>query len=333
MRRLHAAFALRDQQLLSELFDNGARARLSAVADVAGDVVTTADGRGADHVLRDVEVLVTGWGPPRLDDAFLARTPRLRAVVHTAGTVKSFVTDAIWERGIEVSSAAWANARPVAEYTLAMILLAGKRVLESAADYGRTRSLTGRHLPPHGNHGLVVGIVGASRTGRQVMELLAPFDIDVLLHDPFVDAAGAQGLGATAVGLDELLRRSEVVSLHAPSLSETYRMVGARELALMRDHSTLLNTARGQLVDTEALTTEVLAGRLRAILDVTDPEPLPADHPLHGAPGVLLTPHVAGSSGNELRRLGASAVAEIERLAAGLELAHPVRREHLARTA
>ncbi|WP_277207457.1 hydroxyacid dehydrogenase [Isoptericola croceus] len=334
MSRVRAAFALRDPDLLPELFDDATRARLAAVADVAAQVVTTADGPGVDEILRDVEVLVTGWGPPRLDAAFLARAPHVRAVVHTAGTVKSFVTDAVWARGIAVSSAATANARPVAEYTLAMTLLAGKRVLESAAAYGRHRSFSGWHLtPPHGNNGLVVGLVGASRTGRQVLELLAPFDTEVLLHDPFVDATEAGALGATAVGLDELLRRSDVVSLHAPALPETYRLIGARELALMGDHSTLLNTARGQLVDTAALTAEVLAGRLRAILDVTDPEPLPADHPLYGAPGALLTPHVAGSLGNELRRLGASAVAEVERLAAGLDLAHVVLPEHLARTA
>ncbi|MCK0118216.1 hydroxyacid dehydrogenase [Isoptericola sp. S6320L] len=333
MRRLRAAFALRRPELLPDLFDATARERLAAVADVAPEAVTAADGEGVDRVLRDVEVLVTGWGAPRLDAELLARAPRLRAVVHAAGSVKKFVTEEVWTRGIDVSSAATANARPVAEYTLAMILLAGKRVLESAAAFDRHRSFTGWHLPPHGNNGLVVGLVGASRTGRQVLELLAPFDTDVLLHDPFVDAAEARSLGATAVGLDELLRRSDVVSLHAPALPETYRMIGGRELALLRDHSTLLNTGRGQLVDTAALTAEVLAGRLRAILDVTDPEPLPADHPLYGAPGALLTPHVAGSSGNELRRLGDSAVAEVERLAAGRGLAHPVRPEHLARTA
>jgi phosphoglycerate dehydrogenase-like enzyme len=337
MRRLRLAFALREPDLLPELFDDAAMSRLEAVADVAPVVVTSADGTSngmSDGMLHDVDVLVTGWGAPRLDAAFLARIPRLRAVVHTAGTVKSFVTPAVWERGIHVSSAATANARPVAEYTLAMILLAGKRVFDAAALYDRYRTLSGLPLPsPLGNNGLVVGVVGASRTGRQVLRLLEPFDTDVLLYDPLVGAAEAAELGARSVGLDDLLAVSDVVSLHAPALPETYRMVGARQLARMKDAATLVNTARGQLVDTEALTREVLAGRLRAVLDVTDPEPLPEDHPLFGAPGVLLTPHVAGSLGNELRRLGASAVDEVERLAAGLELAHPVRQEHLATTA
>ncbi|WP_402463092.1 hydroxyacid dehydrogenase [Isoptericola aurantiacus] len=334
MNRLRAAFALHDPALLDRLFDGPARARLEELVDLDPEVVTDLDdGRGL-RALGEVEVLITGWGAPRLDEATLAHAPRLRAVVHTAGTVKSFVTEAVWSRGIQVSSAAEANARPVAEYTLAMVLLAGKRVFEATAAYRRLGSLAAAApASACGNNGLTVGIVGASRTGRQVIELLRPFDVDVLLHDPFVDRAGAGALGAVKVALDDLLRDSDVVSLHAPSLPETYRMIGARELALMADGSTLLNTARGALVDTAALTAEILTGRLRAVLDVTDPEPLPHGHPLYSAEGVLLTPHVAGSLGNELYRLGASAVAELERLAAGLEVAHPVRAEHLATTA
>ncbi len=333
MSRLRLAFALRDPNLLPDLFDDDAVRRLEAVADVAPEVVTERDDL-AHGPLEDVEVLVTGWGAPRLDEELLAQVPRLRAVVHTAGTVKSFVTPAVWERGVQVSSAATANARPVAEYTLAMILLAGKRVLDAAAMYDRHRSFSGWSLPlPLGNNGLVLGVVGASRTGRQVLRLLEPFDIEVLLYDPWVDAADARALGTTAVALDELLGRSDVVSLHAPALPETYRMIGPGELALMQDASTLVNTARGQLVDTGALTREVTDGRLRAVLDVTDPEPLPEDHPLFDTPGVLLTPHVAGSLGNELRRLGASAVGEVERLVAGEELLNPVRPESLATTA
>lgn len=333
MTGLRAAFALGDPALVPRLFDDAALARLHAVADVADDVVTPAVA-GTSPALAGVEVLVTGWGAPRVDAALLRRAPRLRAVVHTAGTVKRLVAPEAWERGVRVSTGATPNARPVAEYTLAMILLAGKRVLTSAAEYARHRSFDRVPRPDGaGNHGLTVGVVGASRTGRQVIGLLAPFDVEVLLHDPWVDAAEARTLGATPVSLDDLLRGSDVVTVHAPDLPETYRMIGARELALVRDSAVLINTARGRLVDTGALTREVVAGRLRAVLDVTDPEPLPPEHPLFDAPGALLTPHVAGSQGNELRRLGAHAVAEVERLAAGAPLAHEVRPEHLSRSA
>lgn len=343
MTRLRAAFAAREAGLLDDLFDGAALARLRSAVDLATGLVG-ADGHSVAEVLspagtvglplHTVEVLVTAWGAPRLDEDVLHRMPRLRAVVHTGGTVRSIVTPELWARGVRVSSAASANAQPVAEYTLAMVLLAGKRVAESAALFREHRAFGGWSLPlPLGNNGLTVGVVGASRTGRHLMALLRAFDVEVLLSDPWVDAASARALDATSVSLDELLRRSDVVTLQAPSLPETYRMIGAEQLRLMRDGSTLVNTARGALVDTAALVPEVVSGRLRAVLDVTDPEPLPADHVLYDTPGVLLTPHVAGSLGNELRRLGDSAVAEVERLAAGLPLQHEVRADDLLTTA
>src|SRR5699024_11488881 len=125
--------------------------------------------------------------------------------------------------------------------------------------------------------------------------------------------AEAHRLGVQQVGLRELMTRAGVVSVHAPELPQTRHMIGAAELAALADGSTLINTARGSVVDTTALVAEVQAGRISAILDVTDPEPLPPEHPLWGLPNVLLTPHIAGSMGNELHRLGNTAVAEVER--------------------
>jgi phosphoglycerate dehydrogenase-like enzyme len=118
-----------------------------------------------------------------------------------------------------------------------------------------------------------------------------------------VDAAEAAALGATLVDLDTLVATSDVVSLHAPSLPETRHLIDARRLALMPDGAVLVNTARGALVDTDALVAECAAGRLSAVLDVTEPEPLPVGHPLFGLPSVLVTPHVAGAQGNEIERL------------------------------
>lgn len=126
---------------------------------------------------------------------------------------------AVWRRGIAVSSAAAANALPVAEFTLAAILFANKRVLDAAHTYTATR--TRPHLLPYysgyGNYRRTVGIVGASRIGRRVIDLLSPFDLDVLLHDTYLDPEEAHALGAAPVGLDELVRRGDVVSIHAPN--------------------------------------------------------------------------------------------------------------------
>lgn len=276
-------------------------------------------------VLARTEILVTGWGCPRLDAAVLDAAPKLRAVLHSAGSVKGFATPEVWRRGIAVSSAAEANALPVAEYTLAMILLAGKDVLVRRERLRAERVSPGWGIVPGiGNHGRRVGVIGASRIGRKVIELLRPFDLTVSLSDPYVDESAARALDVSLLDLDDLLRTSQIVTVHAPETPETRHLIGRRELALMPDRAVLINTARGSLVDTDALVGELRTGRLSAILDVTDPEPLPADSPLHDLPNAFVTPHLAGSQGNELARLGLAVVAEAERVVSGAGPAYPV---------
>lgn len=329
--RPRAAFAMA-RRTAAELLHPAAVHRMQEAVDVdPGLVLDGFDGAP----LGDVELLITGWGCPPVTAEVLAAAPRLRAIVHTAGTVRTHVTDACWDRGIAVSSAAAANALPVAEYAVAMILLAGKRVPDIARRFRAARAQLDWNAlyPDAGNYGATVGLLGASLIGRRVADLLRPFDLEVLLHDPYVADAEVRTLGAEPVGLDELFARSRVVSLHAPLLPGTRGMVDARLLGLMPDGATLLNTARGGLVDHAALERELLSGRLRAVLDVTTPEPLPADSPLWDCDGVLLTPHVAGSKGNELRRLAEAAADEVQRWAAGRPFAHPVRRELLPLTA
>ncbi|MBT2367852.1 hydroxyacid dehydrogenase [Streptomyces sp. ISL-10] len=276
--------------------------------------------------LAEAEMLLTCWGAPSLTAEVLAAAPRLRAVVHAAGSVKQHITEACWHRGIAVTSAAAANALPVAEFTLAAVLFAGKRALRCAHRYAQLRAEHDwrAELDGAGNYRRTVGVVGASRIGRRVIELLRPFDLRVLLYDPYVDEAGAAALGVERTGLDDLCARADVVTVHAPQVPATHHMIGARELARMRDGATLINTSRGSLVDEDALLPELLAGRLDAVLDVTDPEVPPADSPLYDLPNVLLTPHIAGSLGDELHRMADQALDEVERFAGGLPFAYPV---------
>ncbi|MEU3731352.1 hydroxyacid dehydrogenase [Streptomyces sp. NPDC033538] len=286
----------------------------------------------ARSVLADVDLLITGWGCPPLDADVLRAAPRLRAVVHTAGSVRGHVTDACWARGVEVSSAAAANALPVAEYTLGMILLTGKRVLERARDF-RTSRTRGNWLHTSrgvGNYRRTVGILSASLIGRRVVELLRPHDIDVLLHDPYASDAEAAELGVERVELPELFSRCDTVSVHTPLLPTTRGLVSRALIDAMPADAVLINTSRGAVVEQEALTDAVRAGRIRAVLDVTDPEALPSDHPLWDCENALITPHLAGSEGNEWRRLADHALAETTRWASGAGFLHPVRRERLA---
>ncbi|MGY0236359.1 hydroxyacid dehydrogenase [Longispora urticae] len=333
-------------------------ARLHAVADC--DPAVNLQTHPAPAALARAEVLLTGWGSPVLDTEFLARAPALRAVVHAAGSVKAHVTPSVYAAGIAVSSAADANARPVAEYTLAALVLSAKRAF-GASHALRTSHDGHRHAPGEasGLTGGVVGVVGASRIGRLVIDMLADYDVEVLVADPYADPAefgSVAGIGAsrdtsgcdcggpggtraagrrraTLVDLDTLCRRADIVTVHAPDLPETRHLLDARRLGLLRDGAVVINTARGALVDTAALTRECVAGRLDAVLDVTDPEPLPVDHPLLRLPNVLVTPHIAGVRGRELRLLGGYAVAEIERFAAGVPLRGAVRLGDLARIA
>ncbi|WP_394214016.1 hydroxyacid dehydrogenase [Brachybacterium vulturis] len=286
-----------------------------------------------DAVLSEVEVLITGWGSPCVDGAVLERSPRLRAVVHTAGTLRHVASQALWRReDLLVTTAAQANAVPVAEFTLAQILLAGKRSLAREAAHRRSR---GREktldLSAGGNYGAVVGLIGASRIGTMVAELLQPFSLEVLISDPFVEADAIRQLGATKVELPELFRRSDVVSLHAPDVPSTQKMVTAELLSSMPDGATFVNTARPALVDLDALRAELVSGRLGAALDVHDD--LAPDDPLWDVPTVSITPHIAGSLGNELHRMAASALEELRRLHAGEAALAPVDREHLSTTA
>jgi phosphoglycerate dehydrogenase-like enzyme len=319
------------------VFPAASLAALAQVCDlVPGPVLDDFSTDRATAVLAEVELLVTGWHCPPLDAAVLAAAPRLRAVVHAAGSVRTHVTQECWDRGIEVASAASANALPVAEYTVAMILLTGKRALERARDLRATRRRDAAWLSTPrevGNFGRTVGILSASLIGRRVIELLRPYDLRVLLHDPYVTDEEAAALGVAAVGIGELFAHSDVVSVHTPLLPATRGLVSRELIAAMRPGAVLINTARGAVLDQHALVEAAADGRIRAVLDVTDPEILPAEHPLWDTDNVLITPHLAGSQGNEWERLAELAVSEVARWASGIGFAHPVRRERLAHLA
>jgi len=293
------------------------------------------EGQAID-VLRRTEILVTGWGCPAVGRDILETAPNLKLIAHAAGTVKGFLSPDVLAAGITVTHAAEANAIPVAEFTLAAILFANKQVFRFRDLYRQDRNRS-RTFPltaqPVGNYNRTIGIIGASRIGRRVIDFLEPFHFRVLLHDPYVDARGAAALGVESVSLDELMRLSDVVSIHAPALPSTQGMIARRHLALMRDGATLINTARGIIVDQDDLVAELGTGRIDAVIDVTEPEVLPPDSPLYDLPNVVLTPHIAGALGVEVRRLGDSALAELERYARGEPFAHPVTRADLERIA
>ncbi|RVX47638.1 phosphoglycerate dehydrogenase-like enzyme [Nonomuraea polychroma] len=294
--------------------------RLHDLVEVGDPIVTTdLDAPSVRRRLREVEVLVTSWGCPPLTTERLADAPRLRAIFHCAGTVRTFVTDEVWRRGILVTNAADENAIPVAEFTLAAVIFAGKKAPFLAQDARRFRAdwSFGSSRGELTNRGRTIGVVGFSRVGRRVVDRLRSLEVDVLVADPYADPAAVRALGARLVPLPELLPRCDVLTLHVPALPSTHHLIGAPELALLRDGTTVINTARGAVLDTAALERECVQGRLDAILDVTEPEPLPSSSLLYDLPNVMITPHIAGSLGSETRRMSESALDELERYLSG----------------
>jgi len=303
------------------VFDDEALARLSRTCDIVRatplEEFFSAEAR---RVLGEIDILVTGWGCPMVTAEVVRAAPNLKLIAHAAGTVKFTLDPAVYEADIRVTHAADANAVPVAEYTLAAILFANKRVFELRdryrADPGR-RSTYALMDEPIGNYHRTVGLVGASRIGRRVAKMLAGFDFTVLLSDPFVTRGDPVLAGAELVDLDTLMARSDVVSVHAPSLPETRAMIGARQFRLMKHGAGFINTARGAVVDEAAMIAELQTGRIHAVIDVTDPEIPEAGSPLYSLPNVFLTPHLAGAVGTERLRLGQLAIEEVERFVAG----------------
>ncbi len=300
------------------------------VLDIRQDEFPT-DESLEDPRLCQAEIILSSWGLPRMDARMLSALPSLRAIFHAAGSIKSFVTDELWDRGIRVSSAAEINARPVGEFTFSMIVLSLKRVWPRVM----AQRESGLYLPEDpllvGAAGSTVGLLGLSRTGRLVREQIRRLDVSVIAYDPLVSAAEAAALDVELVSLDEVFARSHVVSCHIPLLDETIGLLRREHFATMRPGATFINTARGAIVREDELA-DVLASRpdLWALLDVLTVEPPAPDAILPAMPNVVVTPHLAGSLGPECLRMSRAMIEEIDRFAAGQSLRGEFVRTQLA---
>lgn len=236
----------------------------------------------------------------RIDEAVFAREPQLRVVANYAVGYDNIDVAAAARRGVAVCNTPDVLTHATADCAFALILAAARRIVE-AADFvraGRWQTWGPRLLLGQELHGRTLGIVGPGRIGTEVARRGTGFGMRLLGWS----ASGrlgpeAAGLGMTAVGLDDLLRRSDVVSIHVPLSDATRHLIGARELGLMRPTAILVNTARGPVIDQDALVRALAAGTIAgAGLDVTDPEPLPADHPLVREPRAVVVPHIGSAT-------------------------------------
>jgi phosphoglycerate dehydrogenase-like enzyme len=313
------------------MFSPAAWQALDAFADVIHHAAPEpADRAALIALLPPADACITSWDVAQLDADVMAAAPRLRAMAHMGSSVKRFVSDAVWARDVRVTSAGLALAVDVAETTLGLMIVGMKRVWPLAQHVREGGWRETPWWPARELFGKEVGIIGASNVGRHVIKLLQAFAIHVLVTDPFITTEEATALGAQKVDLDELLRRSDIVSLHAPAKPDTIHMISAGRLALMKDDALLINTARGSLIDEPALINELSKGRFFAFLDVTDPEPPAADSPLRRLENVVVMPHSAGCIEN-CGRMGELAVEELRRFFAGEPALYPIRPEMFAR--
>lgn len=328
--RLNAAFII-EPESFDAVFGPEERARIASLAQlVSPDSLLGADGFELVHPDR-IDVLFTGWSVPCMTRELLDKMPRLKAIFHAGGSVKSFVSDELWQRDIQVSSAALMNAKPVAEFAFSQIIFCLKhgwqRVFETRED--RIFRKTDAHM--HGANGARVGLLSLGHTGRKVLDFLKLTDVSVLVYDPFVTDAEARELGVERVGLDELFERSHVISCHTPLLAETSGMLRKEHFERMLPGASFINTARGAVVNEPELV-EVFRKRsdLYAVLDVTDPEPPAPNAPILDLPNVIITPHIAGSLSFECRRMGRMMVDDFERFLAAQPLLGQVKAEQLS---
>lgn len=324
------ALYLLDSSAYDLIYGPEERADIARMVDIYAPPQTAQTIAENPGVLADAEILLSGWGMAPLDAAFLRAAPNLKLVLYGAGSIRYFVTDESWARGVQVVSAYAANAIPVVEYTLSTILLSLKRFWFFTQEVRRLKNFPPR-APVPGCYGSTVGLISLGMIGQMVAERLRGYEMKVIAYDPFVSPETAAALGVELVELDEIFQRADVVSLHTPWLKETEGMITGAHLQSMRPDSTFINSARGAVVCEEEMI-ETLKQRpdLYAVLDVTYPEPPAPDSPLYTLPNVILSPHTAGAMSNECRRMGRLVVDELRRYLQGQPLQWSISKERSA---
>ena len=275
--------------------------------------------------LKSVEYLFSTWGMPALSEEEIKLCfPKVKQLFYAAGSVQGFARSFLNSK-IKVSSAWAANAIPVAEYTAAQIVLANKgffyfNSLKHHPSYRNRQQLLNQVKKYPGNFYSTISLLGAGMIGKKVIELLANYKLNIQVFDPFLSEAKAEELKVKKVELKEAFESSFIVSNHLANLPETEGMIKGEYFSLMLPHATFINTGRGKTVEEDKMI-EVLKKRIDicAVLDVTHPEPPLDDSPLYNLPNVLLTPHIAGSIGDEVVRMADYMIEEFKLVLKGQE--------------
>ena len=297
---MKTAFLCNDTVILNKVYNQ-------EIKNVLGnDIYNKNDLINDPALFYDTEYIFSTWGMPVFSEQEIREyLPSLKAVFYAAGTVQSFARPFL-SCGVKVFSAWAANAVPVAEYTAAQIILANKgfyrsNTLASRGEYKAAAEISKNYC---GNFGATVGIIGAGMIGKLVINIFKGYKLNILVFDPFLPDQTASELGVEKVGLEELFASCNVISNHLANNKQTVGILNGNLFEKMLPYSTFINTGRGaQVVESDLINTLKQRPDITAILDVTYPEPPANGSELYSLENCILTPHIAGSSGNEVERL------------------------------
>lgn len=282
--------------------------------------------------------MLTGWGARPIDGELLERFPQLSLVVHGAGSIKGLLTPEALHRGLRFASAAHINARPVAEFCLGIILCDLKRVWRFHQRFAEADDLVEAWWGPHrqfdgGYYGKRIGLIGWGFIAKELARLLQAFDLEVYVASRHLTNADMREFGVKSATLEGIMETCDVISLHSADIPANHHQINATNLRLMKAGSSLINTARGGIIDEGALVAKLQEGSIWAYLDVAVDEPPARGHPFYELPNCVLTPHVSGSIGTETWRLGAYCLREIDNFLQGRPLENEIDLRQIAERA
>ena len=314
-----------------EVFGQGRRQTIEKLTDLYPEVINAKNFDEQASNLADVEVIFATWGMPCLSDDQLGKMPKLEAVFYAAGNVRAFAQPIV-DHGIMLVGAWDMNAIPVAEMALAQILLSCRGYFRTIRDYYETHDHgMAKAFHRSGVNGETIGLIGMGMIGKRLSASLQGFSFRVIANDPFLSIEQAAELGVEIVSLEELFRRSYIVSNHIPDLPSTKEVLTGSLFDSMKEGATFINTGRGAQVS-EAGLIETLKNRpdLTALLDVTYPEPPDAGSELWTLPNVWISPHIGGSVGDEVVKMADCMIEEFQAWDSGKPLRYRITKEVLS---
>ena len=332
---MKSIFLLNNKGNVDYVYSKESQARIKSLIDMdLNDIYCQEELEANPEKFKDVEYIFSTWSMPggtEPKDDFGRFMPNLKAIFYAAGSVRYFA-ESYFKRNVRIFSAYAANAIPVAEYSVAQILLANKgfyqsSILAKAGNYEEAHKVSLAHC---GNYDAKVGIIGAGMIGKKVIELLKPYRLNIMVYDIFMSEEQAKEMGVTKVDLDTLFSECDIVSNHLANVPATVGILTKELFAKMKQNSTFINTGRGQQTDEDGML-EVFEKRpdICALIDVTIQEPPVEGSKFYTLPNVFVTPHIAGSQSNEVQRMSELVVDELERYLKGEKCLYEITAEKL----